>query len=105
MGDVGDLEDAITAVGWYDNKPVYGMSTAFGPESTPVERKDSKRQKHPVDCPKLLAEYNKHMGGTDKFDFFCLADYVRDDQEVVYEGILRLSGHGADEFSHYVPVR
>ncbi|XP_045505807.1 piggyBac transposable element-derived protein 3-like [Colias croceus] len=60
----------ISAVSWKDNKQVVLASTYVGAE--PVEtihRYDKKlKRKIEIACPKLVKEYNAHMGGVDLMD-------------------------------------
>lgn len=68
---VCDFESVeISSVAWRDNKTVCLLSTYAGelPKGN-VERYDRKRkQKINIECPKLVQEYNQHMGGVDLMD-------------------------------------
>lgn len=60
----------ITAVSWKDNKQVVLTSTYVGAE--PAEKADrydkKEKRKIQINCPKLVKEYNIHMGGVDLMD-------------------------------------
>ena len=62
----------ILAVSWYDNKPVYFLSTVHSPEhstDTPQEQREVRRRTKgaaSVPCPPLLHDYNKYMCGIDR---------------------------------------
>ncbi|XP_053964729.1 piggyBac transposable element-derived protein 3-like isoform X1 [Anastrepha ludens] len=62
----------MSCVTWKDNKMVTLLSTYVG--STPVSsvtRYDkAKKEKVEIPCPKIVLEYNKHMGGVDLMDSF-----------------------------------
>lgn len=60
----------ISSVAWKDNKTVCLLSTYSGelPKGK-IERYDRKsKQRINIDCPNLVLEYNKHMGGVDLMD-------------------------------------
>lgn len=59
----------LSAVKWMDSKPVYLITNYFSPKDTTIvmrKNKDGTRQK--VSCPRVVAEYNRIMGGVDRFD-------------------------------------
>ncbi|CAG4969354.1 unnamed protein product [Parnassius apollo] len=63
-------KNRLAIVRWNDNKAVTLISSYVGAE--PVEKikrycKDSKN-KVDVDCPQIVKDYNKHMGGVDLAD-------------------------------------
>lgn len=60
----------ITTVAWKDNKIVTLLSTYVGAEPvSTIDRFDKKlKKKIPVTCPKIIKEYNAHMGGVDLMD-------------------------------------
>lgn len=61
---------SVTPVAWKDNRAVNLLSTFVGemPKET-VERFDKKSNKKvSVECPKIIKQYNKHMGGVDLLD-------------------------------------
>jgi len=60
----------ITAIQWKDNKTVSLLSTFVGKEPiSEVQKFDKKLKKRiPVECPKVVQIYNKHMGGVDLLD-------------------------------------
>ncbi|CAF4946857.1 unnamed protein product [Pieris macdunnoughi] len=66
--NVEDVE--ITAVSWKDNKQVILTSTYVGAEPVEkIERYDKKeKRKIKIKCPRLVMEYNAHMGGVDLMD-------------------------------------
>ncbi|KAM7306155.1 piggyBac transposable element-derived protein 4-like [Ixodes scapularis] len=59
----------VTATQWRDNKNVHAMSNYHDPqEIVEVTRKLASGAKVGVSCPKVLSDYNKWMGGVDRFD-------------------------------------
>lgn len=68
MVDYGGVD--MTAISWKDNKQVVLLSTYVGADPVGViERFDKKMKKRvPVTCPKIIREYNAHMGGVDLMD-------------------------------------
>lgn len=62
----------ISAVACKDNKPVVLASTYVGAEPVQsVQRFDKKEKKQiTITCPKLVKEYNAHMGGVDLMDSY-----------------------------------
>ncbi|XP_044731963.1 piggyBac transposable element-derived protein 3-like [Chrysoperla carnea] len=62
----------VSAVVWKDNKPVNLLSTYVGAEpATTVSRFDKRRKERvEIPCPKIIREYNTHMGGVDLSDSF-----------------------------------
>ena len=67
---VKDRNNKICLVKWFDNKPITLMSSFVGinPEGScrRWSKKDSKYIE--IKCPKIVQEYNKHMGGVDMSD-------------------------------------
>lgn len=65
-----DDETPISYVTWKDNKIVSLVSSFTGVHPlTKIKRYDkTKRQYIEVDCPNLVTEYNRHMGGVDLLD-------------------------------------
>ena len=63
-------EVQVTYVRWYDNKSVNLLSTLVGAEPVSlVTRWNRKENKYcQIPSPKLVQEYNKHMGGVDLMD-------------------------------------
>ncbi|XP_047541815.1 uncharacterized protein LOC125074530 [Vanessa atalanta] len=70
VATVDDID--VSAVVWKDNKPVNLLSTYVGAEpATTVTRFDkSKKERVAIPCPKVIKEYNAHMGGVDLLDSF-----------------------------------
>ena len=62
----------FSATAWKDNKVVTLLSTYVGAEPVgKVSRYDKKtKQKIDIPCPKIVQEYNMHMGGVDLMDSF-----------------------------------
>lgn len=62
----------FSAVSWKDNKQVTLLSTYVGAEPVgSIERYDKKEKKKvAIKCPKVIKEYNAHMGGVDLMDSF-----------------------------------
>ncbi|CAH0728216.1 unnamed protein product, partial [Brenthis ino] len=60
----------LVIVRWSDNKPVTLISSFVGSEPVQKIKRYCKeqRQKIEVDCPQIVCEYNKHMGGVDLAD-------------------------------------
>ena len=62
----------LAATSWKDNKQVLLLSTYV--EAEPVEsiKRFDKRQKATVEipCPRVVKEYNAHMGGVDLIDSY-----------------------------------
>lgn len=63
-------EDNIIVVKWFDTRPVHLISTYAGvEETTAIRRYDRKRKEYiNVQCPEIVTEYNKFMGGIDLMD-------------------------------------
>ena len=60
----------ISCVGWKDNRTVCLLSTYTGtlPKTT-LKRFDRKqKQRVEIECPNIISEYNRHMGGVDLMD-------------------------------------
>ncbi len=57
-------------VQWKDNKAVFLASNCFSvqPLGTVTRYHATEKGKKNVECPKLILEYNKHMGGVDLLD-------------------------------------
>lgn len=62
----------VLCYSWYDNKPVYLMSTIHRPEVTPAvcvkRRKSAANPDGEIRCPPLIKDYNKYMGAVDSND-------------------------------------
>ena len=65
-----DQNSALTVIRWYDNKCVQLVSTYLGVEAAEtVKRWDQKSKTQiQVQCPNVVKEYNKSMGGVDLAD-------------------------------------
>ena len=68
IAQVGNIE--MSAVRWYDNRPVTFLSTFVGAEPLTDVRRWSRadNEEKQVSCPKVVDIYNKHMGGVDLLD-------------------------------------
>lgn len=64
---------SMIAVKWFDNRPVTLLSNCTGVEPvTSVERWDKKEKSRiSVECPAIVPEYNRSMGGVDLLDKMC----------------------------------
>ena len=62
--------NGVLALKWKDNKAVTMLSNAAGIEPLSSISRYCKDQKKRIDvaCPKVILEYNSHMGGIDKSD-------------------------------------
>ena len=65
-----DANTNFIVLSWLDNGIVQLISRFMGPElGDPVERWDGKEKKMiEVQCPEIINQYNKHMGGVDLCD-------------------------------------
>lgn len=62
-------KNGIAAVQWMDKKPVNFLSSAHTPRTTTtVQRRLQDGKRVSVHCPSVVADYNKYMGGVDRFD-------------------------------------
>lgn len=63
-------KNKLAVVRWNDNKPVTLISSYAGSEPMHKIKRYCKEQKRKidVDCPDIVREYNKHMGGVDLAD-------------------------------------
>ena len=70
MESVTDTSNGINVCRWMDNSVVTIASTCHTTQaSVKVKRYFRKEKKKiEIDCPSLIVEYNKHMGGTDRQD-------------------------------------
>lgn len=63
------VKDGIAAVQWMDKKPVNFLSSAHTPRhTTTVLRRLQNGKRVDVHCPIVVSDYNKFMGGVDRFD-------------------------------------
>jgi len=76
----GDIEfaqcDDISVCRWKDrgSKPVTVISSMHNAShSEIVHRKNSRGEKIAISCPSSIADYNRYMGGVDKFDQYMAA--------------------------------
>ncbi len=55
---------------WKDNKPVFLASNCFAvePQGTASRFFGKDKGRKNVSCPKIIMEYNRHMGGVDLLD-------------------------------------
>lgn len=62
----------MSSVSWKDNKQVTFLSTYVGAEPvSTIERYDkTEKRKKLIPCPKVVREYNAHMGGVDLMDSY-----------------------------------
>ncbi|XP_046986124.1 piggyBac transposable element-derived protein 4-like [Schistocerca americana] len=63
------VRSCVAAVKWQDSKPVRILSNYHNPKHvTTVLRRNKDGSRSEVFCPLAVAEYNKIMGGVDRFD-------------------------------------
>lgn len=64
------VKQNVSFVVWQDNKEVLLMSNAFHPKvgCTTVTRTQKDGLKMSVNCPLVIQEYTRRMGGVDRFD-------------------------------------
>lgn len=62
----------MSSVSWKDNRQVTLLSTYVGAEPvSTIERYDKiEKRKKFIQCPKVVKEYNVHMGGVDLMDSY-----------------------------------
>lgn len=62
----------LAATSWKDNKQVLLLSTYVGAEPVKSIKRFDKKQKSTVEipCPRVIKEYNAHMGGVDLMDSY-----------------------------------
>ena len=68
---VSSIDDvSFNAVRWFDNKAVNFLSTFIGTEPVTEVRRWSASESafKMIKCPKIVTQYNKHMGGVDLLD-------------------------------------
>jgi len=65
-----DANSGITITRWFDNKCVQLISNNVNPETTnKIKRWDRQSRSYvQIDCPTVVEEYNKYMGGVDLAD-------------------------------------
>lgn len=65
-----DNENRVFILKWYDNKPVLLSSTYVSdePVSEISRYSNEKKQRVSIPCPKIVKDYNQHMGGVDLAD-------------------------------------
>lgn len=63
------VKNNVGFVQWMDTKKVNVLSTAFNPKTlTSVSRKQKNGESTLIDCPNIISQYTKRMGGVDRFD-------------------------------------
>ncbi|XP_037807380.1 uncharacterized protein LOC119600882 [Lucilia sericata] len=78
----------VTTVAWNDNKVVTMASTMAGlkpfissdgqtPKDTPTIERYNKKKKESIQCPNIVHEYNKYMGGVDLLDSSLGRSHIR----------------------------
>ncbi|CAG5014544.1 unnamed protein product [Parnassius apollo] len=74
VADYEGLDISVTC--WKDNKVVTLASTYVGSEPAETVNRYDKKQKKQISiaCPKIVKDYNVHIGGVDHMDSF-LGDY------------------------------
>lgn len=60
--------DGLSAARWMDSKEVLSMSNCHMPHLVQVQRKQKDGTRKTVDCPLLISDYNRMMGGVDLAD-------------------------------------
>lgn len=60
--------DGLSAARWMDSKEVLSMSNCHMPHLDQVQRKQKDGTRSTVDCPLLIRDYNRMMGGVDLAD-------------------------------------
>lgn len=70
VASIDSDEPNLSMVRWFDNRCVNLMSTYAGSEPAGTVRRwvKSTRSYQTVPCPKVVSEYNRHMGGVDLLD-------------------------------------
>ncbi|CAH1957168.1 unnamed protein product [Acanthoscelides obtectus] len=64
-----ETKGKLSAIKWMDSKNVYVLTNYFCPkDTTTVLRRNKAGERQTVYCPKVVPEYNRIMGGVDKFD-------------------------------------
>ena len=62
-------QNDLTFCTWMDTKPVLVLSNHHDPQQTGhVNRRTGQPQQQQVEVPKMLQDYQKHMGGVDRLD-------------------------------------
>ena len=69
--DYESFDNKFILVKFFDNKPVYIGSTTYGVHRQSTLRRYSKEHKKriQIQCPNVVYEYNKNMGGVDKSNY------------------------------------
>ena len=58
------VKDDLTAVWWRDCRDMYALSTMHNKSVvTVLKRPKGSREKQPLVCPSIIADYNKYMEG------------------------------------------
>lgn len=68
--DFASTDNGVSCVKWMDNRSVLIMSNYISPlDKVTVERRlKGSNDKVKINCPKMINEYNKYMGGVDLMD-------------------------------------
>ena len=64
-------DNGLIVYKWKDNKAVHLISNFHGTERVTISRKQKDGSKLEIECPKVVKDYNKRMGGVDKADMLC----------------------------------
>jgi hypothetical protein len=65
----------MKAICWWDNRPVYMLSTGGSVHEVSVQRREKTGEKRSIPCPKFVQDYQKYMGGVDVHDQLRLQRY------------------------------
>ncbi|XP_046688364.1 piggyBac transposable element-derived protein 3-like [Homalodisca vitripennis] len=68
--DFASTDKGVSCVKWMDNRSVLMISNFISPlgKVTVERRQKGSNEKVKIDCPKMVNEYNKYMGGVDLMD-------------------------------------
>ncbi|CAG4938815.1 unnamed protein product [Parnassius apollo] len=84
----------FSAVSWKDNKQVCLLSTYVGaqPLDTIVRYEKAEKCRKTITCPKVVREYNAHMGGVNLMDSFLGRYRIRMKMKMVYANLCEYMG-------------
>ena len=68
-------DPGMIVLGWMDNRPVYFLASQGSTEMTTIQRREKNGEITTVECPRLVLEYQKNMGGVDLHDQLRMASY------------------------------